>query len=167
VKCIEKSNVVPADSIILNGFGKIDYCDSYRIEKQTDDNVDAIVTQLFKPRKWVDCLMKIRNSIVKLFGLKTGDKNQQNESLYYPAGSKAIYFTVIDRNDKEIVVAEDDKHLNFRTSVLIDRKKQSSEIFLTTVVQYNNMWGRIYFLPVKPFHKLIIKSFLKRYLYDK
>ncbi|MBN2521777.1 MAG: DUF2867 domain-containing protein [Bacteroidales bacterium] len=167
MKCIEKSNVVPEDSIILNDFGKIDYCDSYRIEKQTDDNVDAIITQLFKPRKWVDCLMKIRNSAVKLFGLKTGDNRDQKESSYYAIGSRAICFTVIDRNDNEIVVEEDDKHLNFRTSVLIDRKKQSSQIFLTTVVQYNNMWGRIYFVPVKPFHKLIIKSFLKRYLYDK
>jgi hypothetical protein len=59
-------------------------------------------------------------------------------------------------------MGEDDKHLNFRASVLKD--KTNGTVSLTTVVHYNNLWGRVYFFPVKPFHKIIMKALLKRYL---
>lgn len=160
MKHIIKFNKVPDNSIILNDFGKVDYCDSYQIVKNTNDSIDSITNDLFKVPKWVDYLLKIRDSAVRIFGLKTGDK-KDNEAAYYPIGSKAVYFTVIDRNENEIVMAEDDKHLNFRTSVLIDRKEIPSHIYLTTIVKFNNIWGRLYFLPVKPFHRIIIKSLLK------
>jgi hypothetical protein len=55
---------------------------------------------------------------------------------------------------------EDDKHLKFRTSVLIDREK--SEVYLTTVVKYNNWGGRLYFIPVKPVHRILVKSQFKK-----
>ena len=58
-------------------------------------------------------------------------------------------------------MGEDDKHLNFRTSIMIDKSK--STISLITLVHFNNVWGKLYFLPVKPFHRLIIRSLLKKY----
>lgn len=159
-----KFDNIPDNSIISNGFGKADYCDSYKVCIQTMDNIDRITSNVFKIPKWVDYLLRIRNSVVKLFGLKTGNKNDFNLADHYPIGSKAVYFTVIDRNDNEIVMAENDKHLNFRTSVLITKQEVNSTIYLTTIVKFNNIWGRIYFLPVKPFHRIIIKSLLKRTL---
>jgi hypothetical protein len=33
--------------------------------------------------------------------------------------------------------------------------------YSATIVHYNNIWGRLYFLPVKPFHKLIIRTMLR------
>jgi hypothetical protein len=59
-------------------------------------------------------------------------------------------------------MGEDDKHLNFRASILHD--KAEGTIYLTTLVHFNNVWGRLYFLPVKPFHKIIMKTLLTRYL---
>jgi hypothetical protein len=158
MKVIIKSDKIPDKSIIANGFGTVNYCDSYRIVKQTDETVDAITSRIFKMPQWIVVLMKIRNAIVKLFGLRAGENVK--EAAYYPAGSKAGYFTVTERNVNEIVMGEDDSHLYFRTSVLIDREQ--SLICLTTIVRFHNVWGRIYFMPVKPFHRLIIKSILKR-----
>jgi hypothetical protein len=157
-----KDYKIPENSIISDGFERIDYCDTYEVVTKTNDSIDKLTTKIFKIPDWVALLMKIRNTLVKLFGIKTGDTNDINESEYYPIGSKAVYFTVIDRNDKEIVMAEEDKHLNFRTSVLIRRKGSSEFVNLTTIVKYNNIWGRIYFMPVKPFHQIIIKSLMKR-----
>jgi len=34
-------------------------------------------------------------------------------------------------------------------------------VTVTTLVIYNNWFGRLYFFPVKPFHKLIVQSGLK------
>jgi hypothetical protein len=160
MKVIVKSDKIPDNSIISNGFGKTDYCDSYRVVKQTGETVDGITTQIFKMPHWIPVLMKIRNSIAKTAGLKTGKNENVKDAAYYPAGSKAGYFTVTARNVNEIVMGEDDRHLCFRTSVLVDRER--SFIYLTTVVRFHNVWGRIYFLPVKPFHRLIVKSLLKR-----
>ena len=128
--------------------------------KNTTETIDAITTRAFKGPKWTHYLMKIRNLAVGMFGLKTGD-DKRYTSDFYPIGSRAVHFTVIDRNDSEIVMGENDKHLNFRTSVLINRKSSNPEIYVTTLVRFNNIWGKIYFLPVKPFHKMIIKSLLK------
>ena len=161
MKGIAKSNKVPDKSIITNEFGNINYCDTYRITKRTYDIVDHITTQIFKVPKWVSKLMKIRNSIVKIFGLKVGKHDEIEETSYYSIGSKAVYFTVTNRNTDEIVMGEDDKHLQFRASVLADREQ--GYIYLTTIVKFHNIWGKLYFLPVKPFHRLIIQSLLKRY----
>ena len=60
-------------------------------------------------------------------------------------------------------MAENDKHLNFRTSIMIEnvKDKNSIRLYLSTIVQYNNFWGRFYFMFVKPFHQLICKTMLK------
>jgi hypothetical protein len=52
--------------------------------------------------------------------------------------------------------------LTFRVSVLTDREK--SYVYVTTVVHYNNRGGKVYFLPVKPFHKIILYAMMKRLL---
>ena len=166
MKSVTKVDNIPEDSIILKNFGKMDYCNTYRIRRRTSDTIDTLTTKLFNvpAPAWVLSLLKLRDAVVGIFGLKTGNKDDINTAAYYPIGSKAGYFTVLDRNDNEIVMGEKDKHLNFKTSAFINRNNPDSEIYLSTIVQYNNIWGRLYFLPVKPFHRLIIQSILKRYL---
>lgn len=159
-----KLDHIPEKSLILSGFGKIDYCDTYKIQIASNDySVDTITTDIFRTPKWVENLMKFRDIIVKGFGLKTGDKNDVSNEPHYSIGSKAVYFTVLDRNENEIVMAENDKHLNFRTSVMVEKNTASSSVYLSTIVQFNNFFGWLYFLPVKPFHRIIIKSLLKKY----
>jgi hypothetical protein len=148
MKTVTSLTTIPENSVIANGFGKIDYCDSYRIVKVTNNTAEEIATQIMKPAKWEKWLMGIRDSIVRIFGLKT---------------SKDIFegiFPIIEQHEKEIVMGENDKHLNVRVSVLVDR--ENSYIYLTTIVHFNNFFGRLYFLPVKPFHKIIVKSGFKK-----
>jgi hypothetical protein len=163
MKKVKSTNKIPEGSIISKDFGNYHYCDSYSIETQTNDNLDKITTDLFKTPKWADALMGIRNAVVRLVGLRAGGHKKDNYiSDYYPVGSRAVYFTVIDRNDNEIVMAEEDKHLDFRVSVLVNRQLDKATISLTTLVKYNNRFGRLYFFPVKPFHRIIVMSLLKR-----
>jgi len=136
------------------------------IQVTTNDSVDAITTKIFSVPQWVKGLLKFRNTSVKVFGLKTDSKTEK-PSPYYPIGSKAVLFKVSNRNENEIVMAEDDKHLNFRTSVMIERIDEITLVYSTTFVKFNNAFGRLYFLPVKPFHKILIKSLLKRYSNEK
>ena len=158
-----KSNNIPEQSIILKDFGKVNYLDSFHIYKDTEATIDSITVNVFKGPKWVGSLMKVRDSIVGIFGLKTAKKKNSGDKEFYPIGSKIDFFTVVDRNDNEIVMAENDKHLNFRTSVMIERNGTHTSVHLSTIVKFNNIFGRLYFIPVKPFHRLIIKSILKKF----
>jgi hypothetical protein len=145
------TNHVPENSMIQATFGTADYCDSCRITKPTAETVEQITAQLFTLPKWVQILMKLRNRMVQPFGLQAGEIE-----------NATVPFPVIGRNDDEILMEGIDTHLNFRVSVLIDRKK--SHICTTTLVHYNNRWGRMYFFFVKPFHQIIVRSMMKRLL---
>jgi hypothetical protein len=83
---------------------------------------------------------------VKPFGLKTGSAT----------------FPLIAQNEKERIMGLADRHLTFRVSILTDLEK--SYVYVTTVVHYNNRWGKVYFLFVKPFHKIILYAMMKRLL---
>lgn len=152
MKKVIKSDNIPVKSTIANRFGKIDYQDIYSIAQQTDKTAEEISKELMVMPGWVDVLMKLRNRIVGVFGLKT-DRNTPKSK---------TFFTIIENREDEIVMGEDDKHLNFRASIFKDSSEET--ISLITVVHYNNVWGKVYFFPVKPFHKIIMRVLLKRYL---
>lgn len=169
MKKIKTDCKFPANSIMNELFGKIDYQDCYCISMHNPHNYSIdYLTELFftSSPEWINKLLTFRNFIVSFCGLKGSniDKTKKSDpSVHYSKGSKVSIFNVYDRNDHEIVMAENDKHLNFRTSVMIEKGTDTSTIKLysSTMVHYNNIWGRLYFLPVKPFHQLIIKTMLK------
>ncbi|MDN3724264.1 DUF2867 domain-containing protein [Aequorivita sp. SDUM287046] len=118
--------------------------------------------------KWIDGLFEFRNKLVGLFGLKTSGKitNRQKmlEDFKCEKGEQMGLFKVLDKTNGEIILGEDDKHLNFRISLLIVNQNQNTIdklLIITTAVKFNNWFGRLYFIPVRPFHKLIVPVMLK------
>lgn len=152
MKKVMKLTAIPANSTITNGFGATDYFDSYAVKKRSGKSAKEISNEIMRLPGWVNFLFYIRNRVVGLFGLKTDKDKKDTET----------FFKVIENREEEIVMGDDDKHLNFRASVMKD--EWTGCICLTTVVHFNNAWGRVYFLPVKPFHKIIMRTLLKRYL---
>ncbi|MEO1448550.1 MAG: DUF2867 domain-containing protein [Bacteroidota bacterium] len=118
---------------------------------------------------WVKALMQIRNAIVAPFGLKIdapetslGPEEQRN-AFTAQAGDQLGIFKVYDVSEQELIMGEDDKHLDFRVSVLKDEPtEEGTRLILTTTVYFHNRWGRLYFLPVKPIHKFIVPAVLRR-----
>lgn len=142
-----KTNAIPYNTLITRKLPKFDYWDSYMVIKNTSEPIGVIKSRVFALPVWVTDLLKLRNFLfVKPFGLNTG--------------SHEIPTLFISNN--EIVVGEDDKHLYFRISVLKKENHAGAEIYLTTIVKFNNRWGRLYFMLIKPFHKVIVKTLLKR-----
>jgi hypothetical protein len=118
---------------------------------------------------WVGILFSIRNRIVSLFGLKTsGNATNQEEILKncnFQPGDQLGLFKIFARSEDEIIFGEDDKHLNFRVSLLIQNVldvPKEKKLSISTTVKFNNWLGRLYFLPVKPFHQLIVSVMTKR-----
>lgn len=118
--------------------------------------------------KWIGALFELRNRIVSLFGLKTSGKPNNRQALldsFQCAPDERLgLFKVYHRDENEVILGEDDKHLNFRVSVFKagdETDKISKTLTVSTIVQYNNWFGKLYFFPVKPFHQLIVPSMVK------
>jgi hypothetical protein len=170
---IQSFKIQPERSIILNNLqGDIHYTDSFKVMfvNKCDFSIDYLTALLFaSDPKWVKFLLNLRDLMVKPFGLKSGlipESASLDKSIRYAPGDRLVLFPVIDRSESEIVMAEDDKHLYFRSSLLIqdtsDRYLQAA--YLTTIVQFHNIWGKIYFAIVRPFHRLIMKEMLANFV---
>ncbi len=156
----------PKDSILSNV--TYDYTDSYQgtISTSRTINQEELGKAFFlSSPKWVSMLMTLRNKIVGIFGLKTGrDSNRKylkGSDINLEIGKSIGIFKIFDKSDTEIIMGEDDSHLNFRVSLLHDTLS-TKKITISTTVLYHNWLGRLYFLPVKPFHKIIVRNMLKR-----
>lgn len=115
-------------------------------------------------------MFAFRNKIAGIFGLKTGaetGKKLAGNDAQYEVGERIGLFKVFDKTYNEIILGEDDRRLDFRVSLLFDKNKDEEENSLTisTTVKFHNWLGVLYFLPVRPFHKLIVPAMLKNMIH--
>jgi len=97
-----------------------------------------------------------------MIGLKipgAGTKAEVLRDFKCEVGECVGLFNVLAKTGSKVILGEDDKHLDFRVSLFLD--KQSNTLTVSTVVKIHNWLGRLYFLPVKPFHKLIVPTMMK------
>ena len=132
-----------------------DYSDCVfkRIKPAVPLSPDDIFEEMFCnfPRP-VDWLMKLRNAMVKPLGLQGG------------GGFRNL---ISERNDEEIILSKNDKHLCFWVSIYCSQPINGwQEASVTTVVKYNNFLGRIYFIGIWAFHKLLVKGLFRRAIID-
>jgi hypothetical protein len=163
---------LPENSLLKTKSIAYDYTDSFQgsfIDKFQKIGTTEIGKSFFlSGPKWIDKLFAFRNKLVGLFGLKTSgkitDKQKMLNNFKCEKGEQIGFFKVFDKTPNEIVLGEDDKHLNFRVSLFIDQQTNNQiakKLIISTTVKFNNWLGRLYFLPVKPFHKLIVPIMLK------
>ena len=167
-----KPIILSSPSILKKDKESCDYMDIFQslfaARGQNPDITTILKLFLSSGPKWGDTLFVIRDKVVGLFGFKTskellGEQKQINAINYEP-GEQLGIFKLFDKTANEIILGEDDKHLNFRVSLSLDPtadKTGKRKLTITTMVKFNNWVGRLYFLPVKPFHKLIVRSTLK------
>lgn len=153
---------LPQNSLLSTG--QWDYTDSYSVNLTTENQ--PITPQLLAKAffsgspAWVEFLFKLRNKIVAGFGLKVPDSKPNIQDFEIKKGQTFGIFHIYDLTETEVILGENDKHLDFKVSLFCAKK----EIIISNVVKYNNIAGRLYFAIVKPFHRLIVKSMLKNIL---
>lgn len=138
---------------------KIDFSDTFSTTNH-EDSLEEISTLIFdNPTKWVAALLKLRNRIVTIFGLKTTKPNDYNTE--FKVGSYVGFFKIYQITESEVILGANDKHLNFR-AILNNSYEDQYNIKATTLVEYNNVFGRIYMGIVAPFHKIIMKVLVNK-----
>ena len=150
---VTENSAVP-DKSLLAQYLPANYTDAYskevsgRDETTPEELMQAIFT---RPSPLAGALMKLRNILVKPFGLETGSLEKQ------------VANRILCRSDREIVIGMNDKHLWFAVSLLCAPKNGGSQrITVTTIVKYNRALGKAYFFFVRPFHRLLVRRSLEK-----
>lgn len=113
---------------------------------------------LATPPAWANALMRLRDGIVRPLGLKTSQSIRRERQ----ARGHVHFFPVIAEHADEILLGEDDRHLDFRASLLRRSDSDGVEVVMTTSVRVHNALGRAYLTAITPFHVLIVRSALAR-----
>ena len=150
---------VPEASKLLASFKQVTFADAYEVAViNTAITAEEAAQAIFgHSPAWVGALMKARGVFAKAVGLKHSDmrSGEQQHGI----------FKVQQRHANEIIIGEDDSHLNFRISVLCagDRHAGAQRtVTVSTAVETHNALGRAYMFVVKPFHRIIARSMVQR-----
>lgn len=149
---------LPKESLIASRYGDATFSDSYCIiiPADTTNDPEVIARFLFSHHPtWINSLMGVRDFIVQWFGLKTAKSLSSNQEV---SDKRVGIFKIYDKSAHEIILGEDDKHLDFRVSVLLRANKEKRELVVTTVVHCHNLLGRSYIKVISPFHRRVIRS---------
>lgn len=156
----------PGESRIVGIYGNADLADAYAVRLPDNAVADPELLARFvfgHQASWVAGLMRIRDALVAGFGIKT---SKQLQSMPESGKVRRIrFFRIYETDAREIVLGEDDKHLDFRLSVLLQTRDVSGAsaryLVLSTVVHCHNRLGRAYILLIAPFHRWIARSSLR------
>jgi hypothetical protein len=169
----------PKNSLLSSAFPNFDYSDCFysrfsSIHQITLENY--VQNLIFNSPVWERFLINLRNLLVKPFGLKTGTGQTPEILFHLSKGDKISFFEVIAISEEEVVLCGTDKHLDVCLSMILRKvpneivlaknsRKLQYEVFVTTVVKFKNKFGHIYFFFIKPFHKLIMRNMLIRFIH--
>ena len=153
----------PADGALAGLYPAADLADAYAVRLPAGASEDpAVLIRLALATQpgWARGLMTVRDRVMRVFSVKTSTRIAAEAT---KAGRARVgFFPVVSRSTTEIVVGEDDRHLDFRTALQVRGEPGAREAVVTTVVQCHNALGRTYLLTITPFHKLIVRAGLRR-----
>jgi hypothetical protein len=132
--------------------------DAFRIavDGNTLDARTAAEIMFARGPRWSKALIALRNMIVAPFGLKTSGKGDVSSR-----GMIGL-FPVLEETSERLVAGFNDSHLDFRVIVDVTPAGQGQHVTATTLVRTHNRLGRAYLAIILPFHRLIVRSFLRR-----
>ena len=151
---------IPATSCYRDFIESIHYYDAFvATEISPDITIQEVYIQIFSDMPtWIKTLMKIRNRIVSIFGINTDIEGSNIGKATFEIGSVVGMFRIFYIDKEEIIAGEDEKHLNFRVSIL----KHQDAVTVSTFVTYNNVFGKLYMFFIIPMHKIIVKRMMRK-----
>jgi hypothetical protein len=115
----------------------------------------------------MDILGKIaliaRNGIVSCVGLDAPTASAILDPRFkssYAIGDKIGVWPIFALTETELVAGRDNKHLDFRLSVLKVTDGEAASIVVSTICTVHNVFGKLYLFFIAPFHKWGLKRIL-------
>lgn len=157
----------PANSRLSPQLDKAYYHDTYEAPLTRPDLKmhEIYVAILGHLPWWARALIIVRNNIVSLGGLHAepaaGVWTPEIKNSYAP-GDKIVRFTLYHQDEHEIIAGLDDKHLDFRVSVMKSNDAGVHKVAVSTIIFVHNNFGKAYLWFVLPFHKRGLKHLLSQ-----
>jgi hypothetical protein len=158
----------PASALRERGFVEAAYFrDSYRVPLTRRN---ASPTEIFEAvfahhPTWMKALLIVRNRLASLCGLEAPTASEIMHPKFkgtYTVGEKIGVWPIFVLTDAELVAGHDDKHLDFRLSVLKVTNGATSCVIVSTVCVVHNAFGKVYLFFIVPFHKWGVRQLLSR-----
>jgi hypothetical protein len=157
---------LPSQSAVATAFTSVNLADAFSIQLPpgVSKDPDVLARFIFSVQpSWIKVLTNVRDAIVAGFGLKTAKHLATLSG--DPAAKRISIFRVFGTSDTELVLGENDTHLDFRVSILCtpdSPPNTGNQLTLSTVVHCHNRLGRTYLSVIAPFHRQVVKASLRR-----
>jgi hypothetical protein len=142
------------------------FIDSYRVPLKHDPSVVDIFFAVFGHHPvWLKAILLVRHRVGAWFGLKAASATQvmnPTRAGSYHVGESIGPWPIYFLGEDELVAGRDNKHLDFRLSVLKQHTEQAAYAYVSTVCRAHNCFGRTYLFLVAPFHKWGVQRLLSR-----
>ena len=139
--------------------------DSYRAPlSRPDASVVDIFFGVFAHHPlWMKAILIVRNRIASWCGLDAPSASEimkvENKGRY-GVGDTIGVWPIYALSDTELVAGRDNKHLDFRLSVLKLKEGDATSVVVSTICTVHNVFGRIYLFFIVPFHRTGVQSLL-------
>lgn len=142
-----KRSDLSAQSLLHKRYENGDFLDCFSVESELSPRRAAEIITAFPA--WTMALVRLRGALVAPFGLSSKGPE---------AADKLGIFPVEYDGEAEVIAGFNDRHLDFRVSVL----SENGRISLATWVHRHNLGGWLYLAAILPFHILIARNALAR-----
>ena len=155
---------VPSDSLLRPELIERAYFrDAYRAPlTRVDLGIVDIFHGIFAHHPpWMKRLLVARNAIAALAGLAAPSAAEIRHieiKERYAVGDKIGVWPIFALGDTEIIAGRDNKHLDFRVSVL--KTADGASVVVSTVCLVHNAFGKLYLFFVVPFHRYGVRKLL-------
>jgi hypothetical protein len=140
--------------------------DSYRVPLSRAAGVVEIFLGIFAHHPlWMKIILIVRNRIASWCGLDAPTASEiiniEIKSSYTVGDSIGVW-PIFALTDTELVAGHDDKHLDFRLSVLKETGDEGGSVVISTLCTVHNVFGKVYLFFIVPFHKWGIRRLISR-----
>jgi Protein of unknown function (DUF2867) len=164
---ISECDVPPGSALGRDLIGNAYFRDCYRMPLARQDlGIVEIFFALFGHTPiWMKLLLIVRNAAARLLGLEapTVDEIMRPKVREtYSVGEKIGPWPIFFMGDNEIVAGRNNKHLDFRLSVLKAIDGDAVSVVVSTICTVHNVFGKIYLFFIIPFHRNGVRSLMSR-----
>src|SRR5262249_17114104 len=159
---------VPASSALDRGLVRTcDFRDSYRVPLSHPGlGAAEIFFAVFGHTPfWMKAMLILRNALARLAGLEVPTVTEimkPEVRTAYRVGDKLGPWPVFFVGENEIIAGRDNRHMDFRLSVLKETDGAAADVVVSTICSVHNLFGKIYLLLIVPFHRAGVQALLSR-----
>ncbi|MGY5808978.1 DUF2867 domain-containing protein [Rhizobium sp. LEGMi198b] len=154
---------MPSDSVLAPFYVGADLLDAYAIQLPvgSNDDLEVLARAGFERQAWwIRALTRVRDVVMATVGVKS---SRAVGAAAAARGPVIGFFPLLSKSARELVLGEDDRHLDFRLAILLRAGAAGDrELVVVTVVHCHNWLGRAYIAVIAPFHRVIAPASLEQ-----